>query len=93
MYPLAYPDDMVLLIEEEGKIKNMLEKLDRYVDGKNLVINVEKTKMRCRKGGRREKKMEWRWKEKRIEKVKEFQYLRYWIKRNGSQETQVRERE
>lgn len=37
------------------------------------MVNVEKTKiMRFRKGGGRIKKMEWRWKGKQIEEVKEF---------------------
>lgn len=52
---------------------------------KKLELNVGKTKiMRFRKGGGREVKRDWRWKEKRIEEVKEFTYLGYRLKRNGS---------
>ena len=36
--------------------------------------------------------MDWRWKGKRIEEVKEFKYLGYVFKRNGGQEAQVRDR-
>lgn len=36
--------------------------------------------------------MSWRWKGKKIEKVREYRYLGYKLQRNGSQEGQVRER-
>lgn len=55
------------------------------MERKKLELNVGKTKiMRFRKGGGREVKRDWRWKEKRIEEVKEFTYLGYRLKRNGS---------
>lgn len=58
-----------------------------------MELNTDKTKiMRFRKGGGRESKREWRWKEKRIEEVKEFRYLGYVLQKNGGQEAQVRDR-
>jgi len=48
--------------------------------------------MRFRKGGGRCKKIDWRWKGKRIEEVKEYRYLGYILQRNGGQEAQVRDR-
>ena len=36
--------------------------------------------------------MDWRWKRKRIEEVKEFRYLGYVFKRNGGPEAQIRDR-
>ena len=52
-----------------------------------------KTKaMRFRKGGGRSKKMEIKWRGKRIEEVKEFKYLGYVFKRNGGQEAHIRDR-
>ncbi|XP_043264091.1 uncharacterized protein LOC122404226 [Colletes gigas] len=71
----------------------MIRRLEGYLEKKRLEINVGKTKVvRFRKGGGRERKMEWRWKGKRIEEVKEFRYLGYVFKRNGGQEAQIRDR-
>lgn len=36
---------------------------------------------------------DWRWKDKRIEKVKEFKYLGYVMQRNGDQKAQVRKKD
>lgn len=52
IYILSYADDMVLLAENEGGMKSMVERLEWYLDRKGLEVNVEKTKMvRFRKGG------------------------------------------
>jgi len=75
-YTLAYADDMMMLAEGEEEMRSMMERLERYLDGKKVELNVEKTKIvRFRKGGGREKKKDWRWKGKKIEEVKEFKYL------------------
>ena len=64
----------------------MIRRLERYLEGKNLEVNVGKTKVvRFRKGGGREGKVEWKWKGKEIEEVKEFKYLGYVFKKNGGQ--------
>jgi len=39
--------------------------------------------VRFRKGRRRMSKVDWRWKGKRIEKVKQFKYLGFTVQRNG----------
>lgn len=63
MYTLAYADDIVLLADGKDEIKCMMARLERYLDRKRLVLSVEKSKMmRFRKGDRRMKKVEWRWK-------------------------------
>ncbi|XP_068994227.1 trichohyalin-like [Neodiprion pinetum] len=73
---LAYEDDIVLLAESEEEMEVMIRKLERYMDRKRLTVNVGKSKiMRFRKGGGRRKNIDWRWKGKRIEEVKEFSYL------------------
>lgn len=57
-YTLMYADDMVMMAEEE--MKAMLSKLERYLDGKRLELNVEKAKIiNYRKGGGKEKKINW----------------------------------
>lgn len=72
-YILSYADDMVLLAENEGKMRSLLK---GYLDRKRLVLNENKTKiMRFRKGGGRMRKVDWRWKDKVIEEINEFKYL------------------
>src|SRR5580765_4995962 len=48
--------------------------------------------MRFRKGGGRTKKVDWRWKGRKLEEMKEFKYLGYTLQKNGGQEAHVRER-
>ena len=51
VYTLAYADDVAVVAEEEEEMRGMMAKLERYLDGKGLQLNVEKSKiMRCRKG-------------------------------------------
>lgn len=48
VYSLIYADDMVLLVEEERKMRSMMERLERFLDENRL--NAAKTKvMRLRK--------------------------------------------
>ena len=49
---LAYADDVAVLAEDVEGMKGMMGKLEKYVEGKGLQVNVEKTKvMRCRRWG------------------------------------------
>lgn len=61
IYTLMYADDVALIAEEEQDMRS-ISRLEEYLDKKELTLNTEKTIMR--KGGRRKKKYEWRWKEK-----------------------------
>lgn len=93
IYTLAYAD-MVLLTENKEEMRSVIERLEKYLDGKRMELNAEKTKIiRFKKGGGRESRVEWRWKVKRIEEVKEFNYLEYVLQKNGDQEAQIREKE
>lgn len=84
VYELAYADDIVLMAEEEVGMKMMMRVLERYVDEKELRVNVDKSKViRFRIGGGRMKKCEWKWKGGRVEEVSEFTYLGYKVARNG----------
>lgn len=74
-------------------MRSIMDRLEEYLKRKRLKLNPDKTKiMRCRKGGDREKKREWRWKEKRIVEVKEFTYLGYVLQKNRGQAAQIRDR-
>ncbi|KAL6420236.1 hypothetical protein ACFW04_014606 [Cataglyphis niger] len=92
IYTLAYADDVVLIAEEDG-MRSMIERLEGNLEKKELELNVGKSKiLRLRKGGERERNVNWRWKGKVIEEVKEFAYLGYVMQRNGGQEAQIRDR-
>ncbi|XP_025154445.1 uncharacterized protein LOC105180639 [Harpegnathos saltator] len=93
VYTLAYADDVAILAEDEEGMKGMMARLEKYFEGKGLEVNREKTKvMRCRKNGGRCKEMDWRWKGKRVEEVKEYKYLGYVVRRSGGQDAQLRDR-
>ena len=52
IYTLAYADDVAVLAEDVEGMKGLMGKLEKYVEGKGLQVNVGKTKvMRCRRGG------------------------------------------
>lgn len=64
VFSLAYADDIVLLAEE-GEMRSMIERLERYLERKGLELNVGKTRIvRFRKRGGRLGKVDWRWKGK-----------------------------
>ncbi|XP_018370076.1 PREDICTED: uncharacterized protein LOC108765728 [Trachymyrmex cornetzi] len=54
VYGLAYADDIVLLAEDEGSMRSLLEKLEGYVDRKGLELNIDKIKNNERNGGQEE---------------------------------------
>lgn len=60
------------------------------VDKNNLEVNAEETKiMIFRKGGRK-KKEGWKYKNTKLEVVKEFKYLGFWFTVGNSYNTQAR---
>ena len=42
VYGLAYADDMVLLAEDKGGMRSMIERLEGYIEKKGLELNREK---------------------------------------------------
>ena len=73
---LLYADNIVLLAEDEEGIAGLITGLEKYLDGKKLVLSIDKSKvMRFRKGkGRKKKWVAW-WKDRKLEEVKECKYL------------------
>lgn len=60
-----------MMAKGEDEMRSMVEKLEGYLDRKGLEVNTEKIKiLRFRR--RRMSKKDWKWKGKRLEKVKEF---------------------
>jgi len=83
-YTLMYADNVALMAEDEQRMKAMVRRLERYLEEKKLELNVEKTKiMKYRRGAGRKKKVDWRWKGRKIEEVREFKYLGYTLMQNG----------
>lgn len=61
IYSLVYADDVVLLAEGEDEMRSLIGRLEQYMEGKALELNVGKTKvMRFKRGEGRMKKREWR---------------------------------
>lgn len=59
IYSLVYADDVVLLAEGEDEMRSLIGRLEEYMKGKGLELNVGKTKvMRFKRGEGRMKKRE-----------------------------------
>lgn len=51
VYTLAYADDVVLLANNKGEMRNMIGRLKEYLKSKRLMLNTKKTKIiRFRQG-------------------------------------------
>lgn len=86
---LAYADDIVLLAKSGPELKQMMLRLEKYTDKRDLVLNPQKTKVMVFKKGRRKKEEDtetWDWKGEKIEAVRDFKYLGYVFQRNNGRE-------
>ena len=56
VWSLAYADDIVLIAKKGEELKAKMKRLEYFIDGRKLNLNVEKSKtMAFKKGGRKEK--------------------------------------
>ena len=93
IYTLAYADNIVAVAKGEEGIAGLITGLEKYLKGKKLRLNVDKTKIiRFRKKGGIKREWIGRWKGVKIEEVKEFKYLGYIIRANGDQKAYIRDR-
>ncbi|XP_071581724.1 uncharacterized protein [Temnothorax nylanderi] len=91
IWTLAYADDLVLLAKSVDGMKEMIRRLERYLRRKKLQLNTEKSKIMCfKRGGGRGKEVGWEWEGKRLEEVREYKYLGYELRRNGSDGGQIK---
>lgn len=89
-HTLAYADDMALIAKTEAELKEMMRILERYLNNRDLELNVGKTKvMRVSSSGRLSK-VNWIWKGEKIEEVKTFKYLGYTFQSTGSYTTHLK---
>lgn len=72
-YTLAYADDLAVIATNENKLRRMLKSLGKYFKEKEMILNVEKSKVLVFSRKDRDRgKRKWRWKEEEIEEVEEF---------------------
>ena len=76
LFLLLYADDIVIFSETEEGLRKGLLLLEEYCDRWRLTVNTDKTKvMIFKKGGRNRNDMNFCYKNKKIEIVKQFTYL------------------
>lgn len=77
-YTLAYADDLAVMVTEENDLGMMLKSLGKYFKKKDMIFNVEKSKILvfCTKD-RKKGKRQWSWEKEEIEEIREFKYLEY----------------
>ncbi|KAI5738073.1 hypothetical protein M8J77_002623 [Diaphorina citri] len=76
MIALMYADDLVLLAESDEEMQNMLNVFHRYCQEKQLIVNVDKTKiMIFRRKGRVSKKYKFTMGRDTLEIVSQYIYL------------------
>lgn len=81
------------MAEEEEGLRAMIRGLQVYLKEKKLELSAEKSKiMVFRKEGGRGKERFWWWGNKKLEEVKKYKYLGYWLMSNGGEKEQIRDR-
>lgn len=91
-WSLTYADDIVLLAKTPKELKEMMGRMKRYLDSRELILNANQSKLLIFKRGRsQKKKKDWKWGEEVIEEVKDFIYLGYHFQKNGGTEIHMRE--
>ena len=61
-----YADDIVLVASRVEELKIMISRLERYLDKRKLLVNVDMSKelVFSKQGGGGGRKTEWRWEDK-----------------------------
>lgn len=86
IWTLAYADDMMLVAKNREALLDMMGTLGRFLKERELVLNVEKTKVMIFNGKKKEKKGTWKWEGKEMEEEQEFRYLGFVFNRKGNYE-------
>ena len=92
-WSLTCADDIVLMADREGELKEMLKRFQKFFKEAELELSTKKTKIvvfEKRKNKRRQRK--WKWREQELEEVDQIRYLRYILQKNGSDEKHIQDR-
>ena len=84
MFALLYADDTVLMSESPEELQRELNRFHEYCKTWKLKVNVEKTKILCFASGRLPNNLYFRYDNKDIDIVKEFNYLGILFNRAGN---------
>lgn len=91
IWSLAYADDMVLVAKNREALKEMLSVLKRFLKDRDLVLNVEKTKVLVFNRKKKEKREKWKWGNKEVEEVQNFKYLGFIFNRKADYGDHIKE--
>lgn len=68
---------MVLLVKNRDALLDMMDMFKKFCKERNLMLNVEKTKVLVFNRKRKERMEKWLWGRKIIEEVQNFKYLSF----------------
>ncbi|KAL7306932.1 hypothetical protein TKK_0001091 [Trichogramma kaykai] len=90
MWSLAYADDIAILSINREAMKDMLLCTQRFFKERQLELSEEKTKILIFNKRRNQKEEKWQWKERYLEKVREFEYQEMLLNTEGNFNSQIR---
>ena len=91
IFCVKFADDVAIVADHEEGLREMMAELEIYCDKNDLEVNTEKSKIiKFRKEGKREKKQEWFFKGRKLEKVEKIKYLGYIFTSTNSQREHIK---
>ena len=91
IFSISYADDVILLENNDTGMRGMLKMFRKYIEKKGLELNIEKSKvMEFRKKGGRMKVTVFKWRDERIEEVKDAMYLGYKLQSDNGDGKHIR---
>ncbi|XP_023247276.1 uncharacterized protein LOC111643516 [Copidosoma floridanum] len=91
VWSLAYADDLVLLALNREAVLDMLGVLKRFLEGRDLILSVVKTKILVFNKGRNSWKEKWLYKGEEMEEVKSVKYLGFIFNREANFKDHIEE--
>ncbi|XP_033177358.1 uncharacterized protein LOC117151815 [Bombus impatiens] len=93
VWPLTYANNIVLVADREEELKEMWQRLKKFLKEADIELSTEKTKIvvfEKRRNKRRQRK--WKWGEQELEEVDEIRYPGYILQKNRSDEKHIQDR-
>ena len=89
-WDLLYADDLVLLSSTKEGLQRKLNELGTYADNKDLTVSIGKSKIMVFNKAGRKSKLNFLYKDQKLEVVSSFTYLGVEIMTNGSLRTAIK---